>query len=68
MASKFSHKHYEEVAKLFDNFSIIGGRSINREIKLLRLVISDFANMFEKDNEKFDRARFIKACGNWQEK
>jgi len=66
MVNKFSAKHYGEISKLFNNFSIVGGKNINREVKLLRLVISDFANMLESDNTKFDKSKFIKACG-WEE-
>ena len=65
--SNFSQKHYEAIACVFRNFP---GRDLHttRDIEVLILVIDQLAAMFRADNEKFKDEKFIKACGNWQEK
>jgi hypothetical protein len=32
---------------------------------VLASIAHDLANYFETDNARFDRAKFLKACGGW---
>ena len=51
--AKFSKMHYEEVAKVIKE---------HRYPDDTYIIIEHFCNMFEKDNEKFDKDKFIRAC------
>jgi hypothetical protein len=48
----FTTQHYEMIAELF-----------RYDYNLTYAVMAKFAKLFEKDNPRFDRARFIRACG-----
>jgi hypothetical protein len=64
MASKFQHRHYEAIAevikvergRLFRGYT--DGRGYGAEAVALEL-----ADLFARDNPRFDRARFLSACG-----
>ena len=61
--SMFQHRHYEAIAEIMAD--------INRSIYLGEIAegeafaVVDIAlrNMFAEDNPKFNRERYIKACG-----
>lgn len=55
-----THKDYIETARIISNFR---ARIDNRvpAIMFMRMM-QDFADMFEADNSRFDRERFITAC------
>ena len=61
--SMFQHRHYEAIAEIISD--------INRSIYLGEIAegeafaVVDIAirNMFAEDNPKFNRERYIKACG-----
>ena len=57
MRSKFSTEHYEAIAKLFS------ANKVTQDWRDLAWIVA-FADMFEKDNPRFKRERFIdKALG-----
>jgi hypothetical protein len=64
MNSKFTKKHYIDIAEIFNNqiAQIKQDREIEIKMMLLNDVIIDFANMFAQDNHKFDKQHFIYAC------
>jgi hypothetical protein len=49
---KWTRRHYEQTAALIRNLDPVA-RDAN---------IQSYANVFTKDNPRFDRARFIEAC------
>lgn len=56
-----SRKHYVAIAAMIrrrvDADATVGGHSITREIA------EGLADVFADDNPRFDRARFLTACG-----
>ena len=50
-------KHYEAIAKelLFYN--------AGRDKQVIERIANSFADYFEQDNPRFDRSRFLEACG-----
>ena len=55
----FTKKHFEAVAKTIkaqdtENYDVF---------KAVREIARDMANMFQASNERFDRNRFMQACG-----
>jgi hypothetical protein len=52
-----SRKHYEQVAACFKRNTEHG------DAATLNAVANDLASMFKADNPRFDRARFLNACG-----
>lgn len=64
-----SRKHFELVARIFAN-RIRYSRSVpltEDEVRLLKGLALDFASEFIQDNPRFDRDRFMQACGFVQE-
>jgi predicted dinucleotide-utilizing enzyme len=61
--SMFQHRHYEAIAEIMAD--------INRSIHLGEISAAEsfgvvdiaIRNMFAEDNPKFNRERYIKACG-----
>ena len=51
-------KHYEAIAAAFHAY-IATGTGVN----IARPIAKDLADYFATDNPKFDRARFLQACG-----
>ena len=54
--SRYSKKHYEDIAEIIDNISD-GTNHINRETLIRCLAV-----MFRQDNPNFDWDRFVEAC------
>jgi hypothetical protein len=59
-----TRKDYVETASILADF--IGDMPISNEQRMLDLV-HDFADMFAKDNERFQRNVFINACYDFEE-
>jgi hypothetical protein len=59
-----TRKDYVETASILADF--IGDMPISNEQRMLDLV-HDFADMFEADNPRFLRDRFISACYDFEE-
>jgi len=60
----FTQRHYEEIAKVIKrNFHDAHKGILHSENSNLIGFLVDTMEMFEADNPKFDRARFIDACG-----
>lgn len=60
----FSRKHFETVASSISRTrmaSTIGKKQTPEQV--LRLVATDLAATFAAENPRFDRERFMKACG-----
>ena len=52
----FAKRHYEFIAKVFRDYPFaVADRDLN-------LIAQGFADRFERESPKFDRARFLKAC------
>lgn len=64
--ARFQKRHYEAIAEVI---RAIAGEDTSRDLFVQgkRIVMRDvadaFAAHFERDNTRFDRARFIAACG-----
>lgn len=63
----FTKQHYERVAKIARRHTILtqtthGQRSAG-DLMIPCDFIDDLADMFAADNPRFDRARFLLACG-----
>lgn len=54
----FNKCHYEFIAEQFKGFATAGGGEFTR-----RRIARRFAKAFEKDNPRFDREKFLVACG-----
>ena len=54
-----SRKHFKAAAAILSNYSDVTGpaKSIVREIA------NEFADLFADENPRFDRERFLAACG-----
>lgn len=72
--SVYQKRHYEDVAKLLDSYCGLDyshDEEGNHKLPLVRSPINitvrhimlDFADLFAADNPKFDRGRFLRACG-----
>lgn len=64
--SAFSKRHYEAVARIIranlqDPASMFSPEDYSNGG--VQMVAEDFAVLFHADNPRFDRARFLKACG-----
>jgi hypothetical protein len=56
-----SKKHYEAIAAIFaGDYASAKNDDCRRVVVGLALSLSD---IFKRDNENFDRMRFLKACG-----
>ena len=62
----FNRRHYEALATVIQGLALSHNELSNDELDELvnvrQGIASDFANMLGKDNPRFDRARFIRAC------
>ena len=56
-----SRKHYIEVAKVIQDQMLLNGGQ--RTETVLKAVAESLADMFKQDNPRFDRSRFMDACG-----
>lgn len=60
-------KDYEKIAKVLAKRITVTGefsRAYQNEVReQVKYVASDLADTFAEDNPKFDRERFLKACG-----
>lgn len=54
----FQHRHYKAIASLFAQLE--NGRQSEREAGVV--LVGKFADLFEDDNSRFDRVRFMAAC------
>jgi hypothetical protein len=54
----FQHRHYEYLAHWLKTATICTSDSMARN-----LFASSLADRLERDNPRFDRRRFLKACG-----
>lgn len=54
-------KHFEQVARIFQAYDYFPPES--SEAVLLEHFARDLAHMFAQENPRFDRERFLKACG-----
>ncbi len=52
-----SKKHFERAAALVKELRRVG------EIKAAQITADEFIHWFGGDNPRFDRGRFLKACG-----
>ena len=57
-----SRKHYEMIAAILNDLRIGAQLSAQGDDDVRRAVLT-LANTFETDNSRFDRDRFIAACG-----
>ncbi|HWV45626.1 MAG TPA: hypothetical protein VN039_06345 [Nitrospira sp.] len=62
-----TRKHYIATAAMFadmmDGMSIIGSNFIAGYARAIVDAANNMADIFEADNPRFDRDKFIKACG-----
>ena len=57
MSSKFQHRHYVMQAEVFASMIVDGAYPMNWQEN-----VDKFADMFKRDNARFDRSRFLAAC------
>ena len=55
-----SKRHYEQIAATFKARADAEDDSARGA---MRWLARDLAQLFKKDNERFDESRFLKACG-----
>lgn len=55
MTTLFSHKHYKKIAEFVKELEYYSITRLHLRDKLIE--------MFERDNPRFDREKFVKACG-----
>ena len=56
-------KDYISIAKIVkDNFKPHDTKRINKVECDMNKLVNDFVVMFKKDNNKFDKERFVNAC------
>ena len=58
--SRYAKRHYVEIAELLQAVRL--GSPTGTALGAMDDVIHRFADMFERDNSRFDRSRFILAC------
>ena len=56
----FSKRHYQAIA---DALRKHVGEEVEKVSYPKVMIVVELADTFEKDNPRFDRARFIEACG-----
>ena len=62
----FTKQHYVAIAKIIDGKTCVQLLSNNPFDYILKSqVIDALASMFEADNYRFDREKFIEACGKY---
>jgi hypothetical protein len=59
--SLFQRRHYIAIAKVFSSVSFNTGFVYSNRVGFVKTVRA-FADMFQDDNEFFDREKFIHAC------
>ena len=59
----FSKRHYEAIAKVIKDHNVNDKLPSHRSTECCYYVVADIVDMFERDNPKFDRVRFLDACG-----
>lgn len=61
----FTRKHYKQVAQIIRESGYNSVCNADDEIQdqLKENIAGNFADMFEQDNENFDRQQFMEACG-----
>jgi hypothetical protein len=61
----FQRRHYEVVADTIKRMDgLVPDRTEADALNVARATVADrFASMFATDNPRFDRARFLRACG-----
>lgn len=55
---KMTKKHYKAIAKILFN-----GNRDDKYAFVIYPIMQDLANYFAQDNPRFDRERFLEACG-----
>lgn len=65
---KISKKLYEDIARIFYSrkeriLQNMDPDRVNRELNTLYAVAFDLSEYFKNDNGRFDRQKFMKACG-----
>lgn len=58
-----SKKHYEATAAIIADTMLLHGTHCDEAHIAIFQVASDLATMFKADNARFDRSRFLHACG-----
>ena len=53
----FTKRHFEALARIFK------GYVVQYDPDYARPIVDDFCELFEEENEAFDRKKFLKACG-----
>lgn len=58
-------KHFEAIAAILNSFYIVprGVPSRALEAAAVSGIAEEMADLFAQENPRFDRARFLKACG-----
>jgi hypothetical protein len=63
---KFAKRHHEVIAQVIQGLALSNNElsrdELDELIEVRRSIAGDFANMLGKDNPRFDRQRFIRAC------
>lgn len=59
MASKFQHRHYEEIARTIREIDSSDGRA---DSYTMARVVFELSRTFRADNPRFDETRFTKAA------
>ena len=64
MKNRYSQRHYKDVAAILRiaRRHALAGPSHPWAVRTVDFAIKDFADLFKRDNLRFDRARFLKAC------
>lgn len=62
--SNLSRKYYQGIADvMLREHQVCAVAQDNTAIESIITIVDDLANYFEKDNPRFDRDRFLEACG-----
>jgi len=56
-----SKKHFQKAAEIIQQSCDLKGHPSAEKTR--RLLANTFADFFQSDNARFDRARFLEACG-----
>jgi len=63
----FTKKHYEQIAQILYGFAVYnGGRDYEGGAEvdaMVEQIVVEFADNFERENWRFNRVKFYKACG-----
>ncbi len=61
--ANFGAKHYVQIARTLNR----AARTIDHDLNNIhKAIVIELADMFEADNSKFDRQRFLNYCTVWQ--